>query len=521
MKWLNRQSKTILGASITLAVFGLLSRFIGLIRDRILASRFGASDILDVYYVSFNIPDFIFNLLVIGAVSSAFIPIFIEYQLKKNGQEWKIANNFLNLLMIVVAGAIAILFFFVPLLMNIIAPGFTAEKKELAVLFTRVMLLSPFIFSISVVMGSVLQAFHRFLIYSFAPVMYNIGIIIGVVFFEPKFGPLGLAEGVVLGAFLHLLIQIPAAYKVGFRWQKIIDLTSSGMKRIFLLMIPRSIGLAAMQINWIVLSALATTLSIGSVAIFNFANNLQYLPISLVGISIAVASFPTLSREAIEKSREDFAKRIMATLRKIIFIIIPLSFLAVYLREDIVRVVLGAGKFQIDDISLTAQVFGFFTIGIFAQSIIPFLSRSFYALQNTKIPVISTLISIIVNIGLAFMLINRGFDILSLPLAFSVAGILNLVLLLYFINRRLKFFNIRQLIQYSWKILLLSYAMILFITIIDGMFIYKVLSPTFSGAFYHGLLVAVLAALTFMDMSFMLKIKEVSIFKIRRKNEMS
>lgn len=520
MEWFNKQSKTILGASMTLAVFGLLSRFVGLIRDRILASRFGASDILDVYYVSFNIPDFIFNLLVIGAVSSAFIPIFIEYQLKKNGQEWKIANNFLNLLMIVVAGAVAILFFFVPLLINIIAPGFTSEKKDLAILFTRIMLLSPFIFSISVVIGSVLQAFQRFLIYSFAPVMYNIGIIIGVVFFEPKFGPLGLAEGVVLGALLHLLIQIPAVYKVGFRWQRIIDFTSSGMKRIFYLMVPRSIGLAAMQINWIVLSALATTLSVGSVAIFNFANNLQYLPISLVGISVAVASFPTLSREAIEKSREDFAKHIVATLRKIIFIIIPLSFLIVYLREDIVRVVLGAGKFQIDDISLTAQVLGFFSVGIFAQSIIPFLSRSFYALQNTKTPVISTLVSIVANIGLAFWFINQGFDILSLPLAFGIASILNVALLLYFMNKRLKFFDLKKILKYFWKIILLSYAMILFITIIDGMFVYRILSPTFSGALYHGLILAILAALTFIDMSFMLKIKEVSILKIRRKNEM-
>jgi len=320
--------------------------------------------------------------------------------------------------MIVVAAAVTILFFFVPALINLISPGFTPEKKDLAVLFTRVMLFSPFIFSISIVVGSVLQVFHRFLVYSLAPVMYNIGIIIGALFFEPRFGPLGLAEGVVLGAFLHLAIQIPAVYRVGFRWQKIVDFTSSGMKRIFYLMIPRSLGLAAMQINWIVLSAIATTISIGSVAVLNFANNLQYLPIALVGISVAVASFPTLSREALEKNKKYFTNRVTNTLRQILFIIIPLSFLVIYLREDIVRIVLGAGKFRVSDINLTAQILGLFSIGIFAQSIIPFLSRSFYAMQDTKTPVLSTIISIVVNVGLAFWFVSRGFGILGLPLPF-------------------------------------------------------------------------------------------------------
>jgi len=514
MKWLNGQSRTLVGASVTLAVFSLVSRFAGLIRDRILASKFGASDVLDVYYVSFNIPDFIFNLLVIGAVSSAFIPIFIEYQSKRKGEEWKITSNFLNVLMVVVAATVAILFFFVPALINLITPGFTPEKKDLAVLFTRVMLFSPFIFSISVVVGSVLQVFHRFLIYSLAPVMYNIGIIIGALFLEPRFGPLGLAEGVVLGAFLHLAIQLPAAYRVGFRWQKIISFTGFGIKKIFYLMIPRAIGLGAMQINWIVLNAIATTISIGSVAVLNFANNLQYLPIALVGISVAIASFPTLSREALEKNKRDFTNRITATLRQILFIIIPLSFLVVYLREDIVGVVLGAGRFQVGDVNLTAQILGLFSIGIFAQSIIPFLSRSFYAMQDTKTPVISTLISIGVNIGLAFWFVSKGLGILGLPLAFGIAGVLNAFLLLVFISMKLELFNFWRTMEYLGKIILLSYIMILLVLGLDRFFISKIYSLNFWGALSHGAIIAIIGTLIFAGISSIFKIKEIRNLKI-------
>ena len=148
---LTRQSKTLLGASVMLAFLGLFSRVLGVLRDRILASHFGASDLLDVYYVSFNIPDFIFNLLVVGAVASAFIPVFVEYQAKKDGGEWNLANNFLNTLITVMTVTAGVMFIFTPGLINIIAPGFSSEKKELAVLFTRIMLFSPIIFSISVV----------------------------------------------------------------------------------------------------------------------------------------------------------------------------------------------------------------------------------------------------------------------------------------------------------------------------------------------------------------------------------
>ena len=433
---LSKQSRMLLGASALLAFFNLASRVMGLVRDRVLASRFGASDILDVYYISFQIPDFIFNLLAIGAISTAFIPLFIEYETKRSKEEaWKLASNFLNLLLAGLLVAIGVLFIFTPSLIDVIAPGFSGEKKYLASTFTGVMFASPLIFAVSIVAGSVLQASNRFLAFAMAPIAYNIGIIIGAVYFEPLFGPLGLAEGVVLGALLHLTVQFPALFKTGFRWFRIFDYKDEGTLRMLKLILPRSFGLAAVQVNWIVLNALATTLGIGTVTALNFAFNLQFVPVALVGISVAVASFPTMSREALE-DRTAFAARIAKTIRGILLLIVPLSFIFWYAREYIVGILLGTGIFGARDVKLTADILGFFMLGVFAQSIIPILARSFYALQNTKIPVLAGLAAVLVNVILAFFLIE-SMDAMALPLSYALAGILNAAILGVMLKRKL------------------------------------------------------------------------------------
>lgn len=444
-------------------------------RDRVLASRFGASDILDVYYAAFNIPDFIFNILVVGAVSSAFIPVFIranqrmtdrgstflqtkiepqgERQTKVGPQILRtsdvvsraghlLANSFLNILFMSVAAAVVLLFFFVSPLIGLVAPGFAGSKKDLAILFTRVMLLSPLIFSVSVVFGSVLQSFNRFLAYAIAPIAYNLGIIFGALVLEPKFGPLGLAEGVVLGALLHLAVQIPAVRRIGFRWQAVFNFTGWGIKKIFKLMAPRTVGLAAAQINTIVLYALATLMPAGAVAIYSFANNLQFVPIALVGISIATASFPTLSRKALLDDKKEFIAQLKEDLKRTIFLVVPFSVLVFLFRNEIVRVVLQAGQFSALDTLNTGRVLGFFMVGVWAQSLVPILSRAFYALQNTKTPVAISIVSVAANILLAFYFVRFGsaswrMGAEGLALAFSLAGILNALLLLVFLKRKL------------------------------------------------------------------------------------
>jgi len=425
-------------ASILLAVFHLLSRLVGLLRDRVLASRFGASDILDVYYAAFNIPDFVFNLLVVGAVSSAFIPVFIEYQRKDRAGAWKMASSFLNILAVSVATVVVVLFFFVPTLVEVIAPGFNSSKRELTILFTRVMLLSPLIFSVSVVLGSVLQSFNRFLAYAIAPIAYNLGIIFGALVLEPKFGPLGLAEGVVLGALLHLVVQLPAVWRTGFRWCAVFDFAGTGMRKIFKLMVPRTIGLAATQINILFLYALATLLPAGAVTIFSFANNLQFVPIALVGISIATASFPTLSRKALAEDKAEFLAQLKSDLKKTVLLVASFSILIFLFRQEIVGLILQAGRFSALDTAQTGHVLGFFMVGAWGHSIVPILSRAFYALQDTKTPVAISIFSVVANISLALYFVRfSGWGVEGLALSFALAGILNALLLLLFLKRKL------------------------------------------------------------------------------------
>ncbi len=446
-------------ASVLLAFFYLFSRLVGLWRDRVLASRFGASDLLDVYYVSFNLPDLVFNLLVAGAISVAFIPVFIEYQSRKNGEEWKLANNFLNSLLLLTVLFSAALFILAPAVISLLASGFIGPKRDLAILFTRVMLVSPLIFSASVVLGSLLPVFNRFLAYAMAPIMYNLGIIFGAVVLVPTFGPLGLAEGVVLGALLHLLIQVPSIWKTGWRWRGVLQWGERGLAKIFRLALPRAIGLAAGHINWIILNAMATTAGLGAVTIFNLANNLQYLPIALVGISVAIASFPSLSREALQKDKKEFGRRVEKHLNQVVFWAVPFSVLLFFIREEAVRIILYSGNFSAVDARLTAKVLGFFLLGVIGQSLVPVLSRSFYALQNTKTPTVIGLASIILNTSLAFYLMKSGRGLMGLALAFSIAGIFNAALLLSFLKKYLSVFQFGHFSFFTGKVLLATLAM--------------------------------------------------------------
>ncbi len=429
MEILHRQFKTIFGAGVVLASFNLLSKIMGLLRDRILAGSFGAGDMLDIYYTAFRIPDFIFNLIVIGAVSAAFIPVFIEKYEKDKNSAWNLVSNFLNFSLVIIAVLSFILLIFTPQLMEYIAPGFDSEKKEAAIALTRLMFLSPIIFAISTIMGSALQSLQKFMSYAIAPILYNVGIIIGALFFAPNMenAYMGLGWGVILGAFLHLLIQLPTLIKSGFNWKGILDFKDSALRKIITLMIPRTIGLAALQINFIVINAIASTLAVGSITIFNFANHLQHLPIGFFGASLATAIFPAFSRRALS-DRKRFIENVYSSIKSIVLMVLPVSILMYFLRFWIVDIVLGVGNFDVGDVALTAEVLGIFSFSILAYSLILILSKAYFAVQDTRTPVVFSVISIIVNIILSFQFAYLG--VVGLAIAFSLAGNLNALLLL-------------------------------------------------------------------------------------------
>jgi putative peptidoglycan lipid II flippase len=434
-----RQINSITIAAALVALSSLASRFLGIIRDRIFAGQFGAGTTLDIYYAAFRVPDLIYNLIVLGALSAGFIPIFssLVKDFKcvrtvdcdprlKNKEAWDLANNVLNILLLGLAILSAIGIIFAPALTKIIAPGFNSDEQALTAALTRIMFLSPLFLGISGIIGSVLQSFKRFVIYSLAPIFYNVGIIIGAVYFVPLWGIYGLAWGVILGAFLHMVIQIPAVFHLGWRYHFKIKWSDLNTKKIGKMMVPRTLSLAISQINLVVITILASKLSSGSLAIFNFANNLQSFPIGIFGISYAIAAFPALAAVAFD--REKLVANFSQVIRQIWFFVTPATVLIVALRAQIIRVVLGTGNFDWQDTILTMNTLGFFALSLFAQATIPLLVRVFYARHNSATPFYLGLVTVAVNIILSLIL-GPKMGVAGLALAFSLASILNFILL--------------------------------------------------------------------------------------------
>ncbi|MDP1845315.1 MAG: murein biosynthesis integral membrane protein MurJ [Candidatus Moranbacteria bacterium] len=447
-----RPSSSISSAALVISVAGILSRVLGLLRDRILASQFGAGDTLDVYYAAFRVPDLLYNLLILGALSAAFIPVFTGLIAREEKKEaWKLADGLLNAALLALMLISGLMVIFTPWIMKIVTPGFSGEKMAQVVTLTRIMFLSPIFLGISGIFGGILNSFKRFLIYSLAPIMYNLGIIIGAVFFVPRLGIIGLAWGVVMGALLHMLIQYPAVKISGFRYRFILDFKNHHLQKVLKLMVPRTLGLAVTQVNLLVVTVIASTLAAGSLSIFNFANNLQSFPLGIFAIPFALAVFPTLSHFSAKDDRENFIASFSQTFRQILFFVIPASVLILVLRAQIVRVVLGSGKFDWEDTILTFQSLGIFAVSLFAQSLVPLLARSFYALHNTKIPFYTGLVSEAVNLVSAIVL-SRFFGILGLVWAFSLASAVNMFLLLLVLRVKLKSLDDSKIISTTLRI---------------------------------------------------------------------
>lgn len=508
-------SQSVVSAAFVITMAGLASRVLGLLRDRFLASSFGAGDTLDVYYAAFRIPDLIYNLLILGALSAAFIPVFTGLISKdKEDEAWKLANGVLNLAIFFIVLISLMLALFAPFIVRVITPGFSAEKIESVVFFTRIMFLSPLFLGISGIFGGILTSFKRFLIYSLAPLFYNLGIITGIFIFVPFFGPIGLAWGVVFGAFLHMVIQYPAARHAGFEYSFILfkSLKNPDVKRVLRLMVPRTLGIAVNQINLLVITIFASTLAAGSLAIFNFAQNLQSVPLGLFGISFAIAVFPTLSQYAAKDEHADFVRIFSQTFRQILFFVIPLSAMILVLRAQIVRVVLGSGKFDWEDTILTFQCLGIFVISLFAQSTVPLLARSFYALHDTKTPFYVALVTEIVNIGAVLLLIGK-FHILGLVVAFSLASVVQMLLLLFMLRMRFDNLDDKNIIMSISKVALASFAAGLATQLVKYVVASFVNMDTFIGIFMQLSLASLAGIIIFIAVSYVLKLEEFFAFK--------
>lgn len=519
------QSKTtgITAAAILIAVFSLISRLLGIFRDRILAGQFGAGDILDAYYSAFRIPDLIYNLLILGALSAGFIPIFsslikkmkssddkgnfFSYFKEENKEAWNLVSNLLNVLIIVLLFFSLLGFIFAPQLINLITPGFSSDLKSTTIILTRIMFFSPLFLGISSLLGGVLQSFKNFFIFSLAPIFYNLGIISGALWLVPIMGVSGLAWGVVLGAFLHMLIQIPTVRSLGFHWKLFyLNLRENNFKEIVKMMIPRTLSLAITQINLLVITIIASTLDSGSLTVFNFANNLQSFPIGIFGISFAVAVFPTLS--AIAFDTEKLIKNFSYTFRQILFFIIPSTILFITLRAQIIRVIYGTGEFSWQDTISTIDVLGFFALSLFAQATIPLLTRVFYARHNSKTPFFIGLISVIINIFLSIFFSER-MGVSGLALAFSLSCILNFMILWMWLYFEIGELDQKQIIKSVVKFSIAGLGAGLFIQL-GKIMIWPFIDMTkFLGVLSQGLFAGLFGLIIYCLLCYLMKSEEI------------
>lgn len=402
---IRKQYGNIHQAAILLGLFSLISQLLGLVRDRALVSHLGPSLSLDVYYAAFRVPDFIFTVLASLVAVTAIIPFLVEKDQKGDHEE---ARKFMDriftvflLTMCVVCFAVAVA---MPWIAKITAPGFSEEGRQLLVTMSRIMLLSPIILGLQNLLGSVVQMHKKFFVYALAPVMYNLGIVFGVFVLYPLFGLYGLAYGVVIGAVLHLGIQLPVVAQLKFlprftsaiHWREIWDIVEIAL--------PRTLTLAMTTIILLVLTAIASQLSTGSISIFTFASNLQSVPIQMISVSYAIAAFPSLVEKYVSGKHEEFLKLVQSAAQQIVFWSLPITALFIVLRAHIVRIVYGTNALSWNDTRVTAALFAVLALGIIAQSLSLVFIRAYYASGKTAKPFVLTCIGGVITCVLAFVL---------------------------------------------------------------------------------------------------------------------
>lgn len=437
---LTRKQSHILSAAVAIMFTFALSHIMGLVKTRLLISYFfgNLASHLDVYYAAYALPDTVFQLLVIGSLSAAFIPVFTKHLAQNESSAWKVASATMSLVIGIFVIISAVIFITAPMLAPIIAPGFSAEQLSLLVLLLRIMLGAQFFFSISGFLTAIIQSHQRFIVPALAPLAYNIGIILGIVLLSPTLGILGPAIGAVIGAAFHMLIQLPVAIQLGFRPRLNFSLSQPGVKDIVRLMPPRALALGIDQIEQLVAVIIASTLAAGSLSILNVARLLYMIPASLFGVTIGQAALPALSRE-INEGREKFVDMFISSLLQVVYLALPISVLFIVLRIPVVRIVFGASSFPWSATILTGWTVAILTLAATTSAAMQLISRGFYALHDTKTPLIVGLTSAVIGVVASIVATQAlGWGVLGLAGSIAFTNIFETILLLIIICRRIK-----------------------------------------------------------------------------------
>lgn len=425
-------------AATIVMLFFVASRVLGLVRDIVISHQFGTSRTLDAYFAAFGIPDLIFNVIAGGALGSAFIPTFAAALSHGDTERaWKLASAVLNLALVVLTAVAAVLGLFAPQVVQAtVARGFAPNDQELTASLMRWMLITPVVFGLSGVVMGVLNSYQHFALPALAPVLYNAAIIGGALLLAPSMGVYGLAAGVVAGAFLHLLCQVPWLIRQRMKYEPVLGLDNPDVREVGRLMLPRTIGLATVQINLLVNTILASALPAGRIAALSYAFRVMLLPEGIVALSLATAVFPTFSEQTARKDVDSFRSTFSSVFRTTLYLTIPATVGLIVLGVPLIALLFQRGEFDAQSTAETAWALQFYAIGLFAHSGLEIITRAFYAMRDTKTPVAVGVSAMVLNILLSLVLISplaHG----GLALANSLATILEMVTLFVILRRRL------------------------------------------------------------------------------------
>lgn len=433
----NRQVARAAGI-VMFAIF--VSRILGFVRERAIAEVFGRTDVTDVFYAAFSLPDLMYQLLVGGALSSAFIPVFTQYLARGDEEEaWKVASTFINAAAILLAVSMVLGIVFAPALAPLVGIGFAGEQRELLIRLMRITFPAVFFTALSGLEMGVLNSYQKFTMPAIGPIIYNLAQILGAYVLGPIIGIFGMAVGTICGSVGSFSVQAPTVLRIArAHYRPIIDIHHPGIRRMMRLMVPALIGLSIAQINLIVGQNLASLLETGSIVALRLANRLIHFPLGVFAMGISTAAFPTLARLAARQEMEEFGRTFSFSLRVVFFITIPSAVGMAALRVPIVRLLFQSGEFTAQDTEATAFALLFYSLGLFAQSGLQILTRIFYSLQDTVTPVKVGLLTVIINLLLSLALLQwtelaHG----GLALAFSVTSTVNMLVFLILLRRKL------------------------------------------------------------------------------------
>jgi len=474
---LNSKQSRIKTATFIMVVSVLISRVLGLLRDRFLAGYFGASIDLDIYFTAFRIPDLVYSIIFAGGITVSFLPIFSEYFKKDKEEAWKVVNYVLNIFFVSYFVFLILFIIFTPQLISYLAPGFDVSAQATTVDLTRLVFMSVLFFGMSSVMTALLNYFNNFLAYSIAPILYNLGIIFGIIFLSPYFGIFGAGIGVVLGSLLYFLVQIPGAVSNGFRYRPIISFNHKAIKDFFNMVGPRIISSSSVQFGMAVVTLIASGIGTGAIAVFNLSNNLRYLPVGVIGIPFATAVFPALSKLWVDENRKEFLNKFRSVFNSVLYFSFPVGVLIFLLREQIVRIIFQTGSFGSEAVSITAACLGLYFLSTVAQCLGPIILRGFFSLKDSKTPTIIALFFVVFNsiacylsvfyanyfVNISQMIFGISdlsqVKVLGLVFAFNLSLFIEFILLLLLFYRKVGDFGIKVISIYLVKIVLATIAM--------------------------------------------------------------